>query len=143
VSKINDKDIVMFFTMMIAFFGHRFKSSYGSSLDENNNISTTAKIWLTTLNEIPNIKEVVEDFFKSKSPLFQSKEWCPDLREVATILKELSNEYENNKNKNTPKIETDIHNVHLSEMYVSFYKGGKGDKETYEWHKQNIERNKK
>ena len=88
---LSDKDIGNFFVMMSSIFGHKFKSSYGSAVDSKGNITMTAKIWKKTLNGIPHIKDIMADLFSPDSPLMDSKEWCPDLREVVQICKELSN----------------------------------------------------
>ena len=91
---MNDEDIANFFVMMNSFFGHKFKSSYGTAVNGKGDLSLTAKVWKRTLNQVPYIDEVLHnDLFNVNSPLMESKEWCPDLREVAQICKELSRKY--------------------------------------------------
>ena len=87
---LSDKDIGNFFVMMSSIFGHKFKSSYGSAVDNKGNITMTAKIWKKTLNGIPHIKDVMGDLFSPDSPLMDSEEWCPDLREIVQVCKRLS-----------------------------------------------------
>lgn len=87
---LSDKDIGNFFVMMSSIFGHKFKSSYGSAVDNKGSITMTAKIWKKTLNGIPHIKDVMGDLFSPDSPLMDSEEWCPDLREIVQVCKKLS-----------------------------------------------------
>ena len=90
---MNDKDIGSFFVMMNSLFGHKFKSSYGSAVDDKGKLSMTAKVWRRTLNQVPHIDKVLVDLFSIDSPLMESKEWCPDLREIVQMCKELSVKY--------------------------------------------------
>ena len=128
---LSDNDIKNLFTMMCTLFGHKFKSGYGTGMN-GNSLSVTGKVWQRTLNGIPHIRKVVDKLFLPDSPIFESKEWCPDLREVVQMCREISSEVQRDINKNTIKIETDNHNLRLSEFYVASYKGG--NDEEYQYH---------
>jgi hypothetical protein len=135
---LDDKDIKNLFTMMTTLFGHKFKSAYGTGVN-GNKLSITGKVWQRTLNGIPHIRQVIEKLFLVDSPIFESKEWCPDLRDVVQMCLDISKNIEQNIKRKTLKITRDEHNVRLSKYYVANYKGG-NDKD-YQYHLNNIKIN--
>ena len=132
---LDDNDINNLFTMMTTLFGHKFKSGYGTGM-QGNKLSVTGKVWQRTLNGVPHIRQVIDKLFLPDSAIFQSKEWCPDLREIMQMCLDISKNIDENIKSKTLKIETDDHNVRFSEFYVASYKGG-NDKE-YQSHIDNI-----
>lgn len=132
---LNDNDIKNLFTMMTTLFGHKFKSGYGTGM-QGNKLSVTGKVWQRTLNGVPHIRQVIDKLFLPDSAIFQSKEWCPDLREIMQMCLDISKNIDENIKSKTLKLETDDHNVRFSEFYVASYKGG-NDKE-YQSHIDNI-----
>lgn len=132
---LNDNDIKNLFTMMTTLFGHKFKSGFGTGM-QGNKLSVTGKVWQRTLNGVPHIRQVIDKLFLPDSAIFQSKEWCPDLREIMQMCLDISKNIDENIKSKTLKLETDDHNVRFSEFYVASYKGG-NDKE-YQSHINNI-----
>lgn len=132
---LDDNDIKNLFTMMTTLFGHKFKSGYGTGM-QGNKLSVTGKVWKRTLNGVPHIRQVIDKLFLPDSAIFQSKEWCPDLREIMQMCLDISKNIDENIKSKTLKLETDDHNVRFSEFYVASYKGG-NDKE-YQSHIDNI-----
>jgi len=132
---LDDNDIKNLFTMMTTLFGHKFKSGYGTGI-QGNKLSVTGKVWQRTLNGVPHIRQVIDKLFLPDSAIFQSKEWCPDLREIMQMCLDISKNIDENIKSKTLKLETDDHNVRFSEFYVASYKGG-NDKE-YQSHINNI-----
>lgn len=132
---LNDNDIKNLFTMMTTLFGHKFKSGFGTGM-QGNKLSVTGKVWKRTLNGVPHIRQVIDKLFLPDSAIFQSKEWCPDLREIMQMCLDISKNIDENIKSKTLKLETDDHNVRFSEFYVASYKGG-NDKE-YQSHIDNI-----
>jgi len=132
---LDDNDIKNLFTMMTTLFGHKFKSGYGTGM-QGNKLSVTGKVWQRTLNGVPHIRQVIDKLFLPDSAIFQSKEWCPDLREIMQMCLDISKNIDENIKSKTLKLETDDHNVRFSEFYVASYKGG-NDKE-YQSHIDNI-----
>lgn len=132
---LNDNDIKNLFTMMTTLFGHKFKSGFGTGM-QGNKLSVTGKVWQRTLNGVPHIRQVIDKLFLPDSAIFQSKEWCPDLREIMQMCLDISKNIDENIKSKTLKLETDDHNVRFSEFYVASYKGG-NDKE-YQSHIDNI-----
>lgn len=132
---LDDNDIKNLFTMMTTLFGHKFKSGYGTGM-QGNKLSVTGKVWQRTLNGVPHIRQVIDKLFLPDSAIFQSKEWCPDLREIMQMCLDISKNIDENIKSKTLKLETDDHNVRFSEFYVASYKGG-NDKE-YQSHINNI-----
>ena len=134
---LDDNDIKNLFTMMTTLFGHKFKSGYGTGM-QGNKLSVTGKVWQRTLNGVPHIRQVIDKLFLPDSAIFQSKEWCPDLREIMQMCLDISKNIDENIKSKTLKLETDDHNVRFSEFYVASYKGG-NDKE-YQSHIDNIKK---
>lgn len=132
---LDDNDIKNLFTMMTTLFGHKFKSGYGTGM-QGNKLSVTGKVWQRTLNGVPHIRQVIDKLFLPDSAIFQSKEWCPDLREIMQMCLDISKNIDENIKSKTLKLETDDHNVRFSEFYVASYRGG-NDKE-YQSHIDNI-----
>ena len=134
---LEDKDIKNLFTMMTTLFGHKFKSGYGTGM-QGNNLSVTGKVWKRTLNGVPHIRQVIDSLFLPDSAMFQTKEWCPDLREVMQMCLEISKNIEQNIKSKTLKIETDDHNVRFSKFYVANHKGDTYS--NYQYHVDNIKK---
>ena len=124
---LEDKDIKNLFTMMTTLFGHKFKSGYGTGM-QGNNLSVTGKVWKRTLNGVPHIRQVIDSLFLPDSAMFQTKEWCPDLREVMQMCLDISKNIEQNIKSKTLKIENDDHNVRVAQFYVANHQGDTANK---------------
>jgi len=134
---LEDKDIKNLFTMMTTLFGHKFKSGYGTGM-QGNNLSVVGKVWKRTLNGVPHIRQVIDSLFLPDSAMFQTKEWCPDLREVMQMCLDISKNIEQNIKSKTLKIETDDHNVRFSQFYVANHMGDTDS--NYQYHVDNIKK---
>ena len=134
---LEDKDIKNLFTMMTTLFGHKFKSGYGTGM-QGNNLSVTGKVWKRTLNGVPHIRQVIDSLFLPDSAMFQTKEWCTDLREVMHMCLDISTQLEQNIKSKTLKIETEDHNVRYSQIYVANHKGDTDS--NYQYHVDNIKK---
>ncbi len=135
---LDDTDIKNFFTMMTSLFGHKFKSSFGTGM-KGSNLSVTGKVWKRSLNGVPHIRKVVDQLFMPDSELFKNQDWCPDLPKIIQICVDISKNIEQDIKSRTLRLDTDKHNVRLSEYYVANYKGG-NDKD-YQYHLDNIKKN--